>query len=112
MPASATVAARLGSSPAPSSPDGDGNGRPSRFCLLQIANTPWPCPRQPPNPCWRRDMDVKLVNIDEVRPYEANPRINDQAVEAVANSLREFGFRQPIVVDEQNVIIVGHTRWK
>ncbi|MEW6199150.1 MAG: DNA modification methylase [Planctomycetota bacterium] len=57
-------------------------------------------------------MDVKLVNIDDVRPYEANPRVNDQAVDAVAASLREFGFRQPIVVDEQNVIIVGHTRWK
>lgn len=57
-------------------------------------------------------MDVRLVNIDDVRPYEANPRINDQAVDAVAASLREFGFRQPIVVDEQNVIIVGHTRWK
>jgi len=57
-------------------------------------------------------MDVKLVNIDDVRPYEANPRINDQAVDAVAASLREFGFRQPIVVDERNVIIVGHTRWK
>jgi len=57
-------------------------------------------------------MDVKLVNIDEVRPYEGNPRINDQAVDAVANSLREFGFRQPIVVDSKNVIIVGHTRWK
>ena len=57
-------------------------------------------------------MDVKLMTIDDVRPYEANPRINDQAVDAVANSLREFGFRQPIVVDEQNVIIVGHTRWK
>jgi len=57
-------------------------------------------------------MDVKLVNIEDVRPYEANPRINDDAVDAVAASLREFGFRQPIVVDEQNVIIVGHTRWK
>jgi len=57
-------------------------------------------------------MDVKLMNIDDIRPYEANPRINDQAVDAVAVSLREFGFRQPIVVDEHNVIIVGHTRWK
>ncbi|MCC7409978.1 MAG: ParB N-terminal domain-containing protein [Phycisphaeraceae bacterium] len=57
-------------------------------------------------------MDIKLMGIDEVRPYDANPRINDQAVEAVAASLREFGFRQPIVVDEQAVIIVGHTRWK
>src|SRR5262249_50337679 len=41
-----------------------------------------------------------------------NPRINDPAVEAVAASLQQFGFRQPIVVDEQGVIIVGHTRYK
>jgi DNA modification methylase len=57
-------------------------------------------------------MQVELVNVDEIRPYEGNPRVNDQAVDAVAASLKEFGFRQPIVVDEQNVIIVGHTRWK
>jgi ParB/RepB/Spo0J family partition protein len=57
-------------------------------------------------------MEVTLVSIDDVRPYDANPRVNDQAVDAVAASLREFGFRQPIVVDERNVIIVGHTRWK
>jgi len=58
------------------------------------------------------DMDVKLVSVDEVKPFETNPRINDQAVEAVAASLRQFGFRQPIVVDEGMVIICGHTRWK
>ncbi|HQL73925.1 MAG TPA: ParB N-terminal domain-containing protein [Phycisphaerae bacterium] len=57
-------------------------------------------------------MDVKLVSVDEVKPFETNPRINDQAVEAVAASLRQFGFRQPIVVDEGMVIICGHTRWK
>jgi len=57
-------------------------------------------------------MDVKLVNIDDIKPYEGNPRLNDQAVDAVAASLREFGFRQPIVIDEAGVIIVGHTRWK
>jgi DNA modification methylase len=57
-------------------------------------------------------MDVKLVSIDDIKPYKGNPRQNDQAVEAVAASLREFGFRQPIVVDEAGVIIVGHTRWK
>ena len=57
-------------------------------------------------------MEVKLVSIDDVRPYESNPRVNEQAVEAVAASLREFGFRQPIVVDDHGVIIVGHTRWK
>ena len=57
-------------------------------------------------------MDVKLVDINDIRPYEGNPRMNDEAVEAVAASLKQFGFRQPIVVDEQMVIIVGHTRWK
>ena len=55
---------------------------------------------------------VELRSIDEIRPYERNPRINDQAVDAVAASLSEFGFRQPIVVDEGGVIIAGHTRWK
>ena len=57
-------------------------------------------------------MDIELRNIDDIRPYAKNPRLNDQAVEAVAVSLREFGFRQPIVIDADGVIIVGHTRWK
>jgi len=57
-------------------------------------------------------MNVELRSTEAIRPYEQNPRLNDQAVEAVAKSLREFGFRQPIVVDADGVIIVGHTRWK
>jgi DNA modification methylase len=57
-------------------------------------------------------MDVELRSIDELVPYESNPRVNDDAVDAVAKSLREFGFRQPIVVDEDGVIIAGHTRLK
>jgi DNA modification methylase len=57
-------------------------------------------------------MHVELRPIGTVRPYENNPRLNDAAVEAVAASIREFGFRQPIVVDEEGVIIVGHTRFK
>jgi len=59
-----------------------------------------------------KTFDVELRPIDAVRPYESNPRVNDQAVDAVAASLAEFGFRQPIVVDGDGVIIVGHTRWK
>ncbi|MCC7408096.1 MAG: ParB N-terminal domain-containing protein [Phycisphaeraceae bacterium] len=55
---------------------------------------------------------VELRQIDDIRPYERNPRINDQAVDAVAASLAQFGFRQPIVVDADGVIIAGHTRWK
>lgn len=57
-------------------------------------------------------MKVEMRSIEAVVPYEKNPRANDQAVEAVKHSIREYGFRQPIVVDEAGVIIVGHTRWK
>jgi len=57
-------------------------------------------------------MLVELRPITDIRPYENNPRLNDDAVDAVAASLQEFGFRQPIVVDTEGVIIVGHTRYK
>ena len=57
-------------------------------------------------------MQIELRPIDSIRPYPGNPRDNDGAVDAVANSLKEFGFRQPIVVDADGVIIVGHTRYK
>jgi len=57
-------------------------------------------------------MKVRLWKLTDLTPYPGNPRTNDGAVEAVAASIREFGFRQPIVVDEQGVIIVGHTRYK
>lgn len=57
-------------------------------------------------------MQVQSMKIDEVKPYPNNPRNNDDGVEAVANSIKEFGWQQPIVVDKDNVIIVGHTRYK
>ena len=57
-------------------------------------------------------LSVELRDIDSIRPYEKNPRLNDKAVDAVAASLREFGFRQPIVIDPDCVIIAGHTRYK
>ena len=57
-------------------------------------------------------MKVEMWEIEQVKPYEKNPRRNDKAVEAVARSIREFGFRQPIVVDKDGVIVVGHTRYK
>jgi len=56
-------------------------------------------------------MLVEERPISSIRPYPGNPRLNDAAVDAVAASIREFGLRQPIVVDEQGVIIVGHTRY-
>jgi DNA modification methylase len=57
-------------------------------------------------------MKIELRKLAEIRPYDKNPRINDSAVAAVARSIREFGFRQPIVVDAEGVIICGHTRYK
>src|SRR4029453_8361423 len=57
-------------------------------------------------------MQIDLWPIDRVIPYDRNPRLNDQAVDAVAASLKEFGFRQPIVGDKGGGVLVGHTRWK
>lgn len=57
-------------------------------------------------------MRIELRTLDDIKPYEKNPRINDGAVAAVARSISEFGFRQPIVVDKSGIIVVGHTRWK
>ena len=58
------------------------------------------------------DETIIMLGIDEVIPYDNNPRQNDEAVDLVANSIREFGFKQPIVVDSNRIIIAGHTRWK
>jgi site-specific DNA-methyltransferase (adenine-specific) len=52
------------------------------------------------------------LNIELLIPYENNPRNNDKAVEAVANSIKEFGFKVPIIIDKNNVIVAGHTRLK
>ena len=57
-------------------------------------------------------MDIVEIPIGELKEYQNNPRFNDNAVKAVANSIKEFGFQQPIVIDKDKVIIVGHTRFK
>ena len=57
-------------------------------------------------------MQIYDKRLDEIKPYENNPRHNDNAVDAVANSIREFGFKVPIVVDSDGVIVAGHTRYK
>ena len=56
-------------------------------------------------------MNIINMKITDIRPYEKNPRHNEDAVEAVAKSIKEFGWQQPIVVDKDMVIIVGHTRF-
>lgn len=55
-------------------------------------------------------MEVFELRIGEIIPYENNPRFNEHAVEPVKNSIQEFGFKVPILVDKENVIIAGHTR--
>ena len=63
---------------------------------------------------------IEYKRLDEIRPYDNNPQRNDEAAKAVANSIREFGFQSPIIVDRDGVIIVdrdgviiaGHTRYK
>lgn len=57
-------------------------------------------------------MKIIDMPIGQIKPYDRNPRNNDAAVEPVAASIREFGFKQPIVVDVKNVIICGHTRYR
>lgn len=58
-------------------------------------------------------MEIKQVPITDLKPFESNPRtIPDSAVASVADSIKEFGWQQPIVVDDNNVVIAGHTRLK
>lgn len=57
-------------------------------------------------------MRVEMVNISDIKPYKRNPRKNENAVDKVAESIKQFGWQQPIVVDKDGVIIVGHTRYK
>src|SRR5439155_8940595 len=57
-------------------------------------------------------MDIEMRNVADIKPYPHNPRKNDHAVEAVAASIQEFGFRQPLVLDEDGVIVAGETRYK
>lgn len=57
-------------------------------------------------------MQIVYKKVNELVPYENNPRINDKAVEYVKNSIKEFGFKVPIVIDKDNVIVAGHTRLK
>ena len=56
-------------------------------------------------------MNIEWVLIDDLRPYERNPRRNTKAVDKVADSLKTYGWQQVIVVDQEHTIIAGHTRW-
>lgn len=56
-------------------------------------------------------MDIKMININDVIPYEKNAKKHpEEQVEYIANSIKRFGWKQPIVIDKQNVVVVGHGR--
>lgn len=55
-------------------------------------------------------MEIIELNIDSIKPYENNPRNIERAIDKVAESIKEFGFKVPIIVNENNVIVAGHTR--
>jgi ParB-like chromosome segregation protein Spo0J len=57
-------------------------------------------------------VEIRQVLIDELKPWDKNPRINDSAVDAVAKSIQGFGFNVPILYDQHMMIVAGHVRWK
>ena len=57
-------------------------------------------------------LQIRQIELSTLKPWEDNPRINDEAVDAVAESIKSFGFNVPILCDQQFTIIAGHTRWK
>lgn len=59
-----------------------------------------------------KEMKIIYKNIEDIIPYENNPRHNENAVDYVANSIKEFGFKVPIIIDKENVVVTGHTRLK
>ena len=58
------------------------------------------------------ESKIVYKKVEDIIPYENNPRKNDDAVDFVANSIKEFGFKVPIILDKENVIVAGHTRLK
>jgi site-specific DNA-methyltransferase (adenine-specific) len=57
-------------------------------------------------------MEIYEISINDLKPYENNPRINDDAIDKVAESIKEFGWKVPVVIDQNNIIVAGHTRLK
>ena len=57
-----------------------------------------------------KKLEIKYIPIDGIKPYKNNPRLNEDAIPYVMNSIKEFGFKNPIILDKNNVIVAGHTR--
>lgn len=59
-----------------------------------------------------KDIKIEYKKLSEIKPYENNPRNNDEGIDKLVNSIKEFGFKVPIVIDKDGVIVAGHTRYK
>ena len=57
-------------------------------------------------------MQIVQIPINDIKPYWRNPRDNTNAIEAVKQSIQTYGFNTPLIIDKENVIIAGHTRYK
>lgn len=57
-------------------------------------------------------MEIKMIRLADIKPYENNPRLNDDAVEPVKESIKRYGFKVPMILDQNNIIVTGHTRYK
>jgi len=60
----------------------------------------------------KKSLEIEYLEIEKIKPYEDNPRQNDDAVEIVARSIKEFGFKVPVILDKKGELIAGHTRIK
>lgn len=69
-------------------------------------------PKDKPGAKKQPTVQIVYKGLDELKPYANNPRRNDNAVDAVAASIKEFGFKVPIVIDKDGTIVTGHTRYK
>ncbi len=58
------------------------------------------------------NIEIQYKKLKDIKPYEKNPRKNDDAVPYVLESIKEFGFKVPIIIDKDGVIVAGHTRYK
>lgn len=57
-----------------------------------------------------KKLEIKYIPINDIKPYKNNPRLNEDAIPYVMKSIREFGFKNPIILDKNNIIVAGHTR--
>lgn len=61
---------------------------------------------------WILMLKIQTIKLVELKEYDNNPRLNDEAVDVVANSIKEFGIKVPIIIDKDNIIVAGYTRVK